>query len=214
MNIFVRSIKQENRLLGISPDKTSVEDYSGDLFAEFQTKNNTVSVWAIDDLCEVESVALALSSAGKSLDKMLLLILDKDSLISNCPHVRNSPENSETPYKAFREHHHDVESLNYYYLGKFAYCVILHYARNNLLTLYKDQIATILSNALKDNKINFDELDKNLRFELSSWITKHKDKSNFDTFGDDLKLKITNCLDKDKIKPCLLSKTCAKYRNK
>lgn len=214
MEHFVRGIKQENRLAGIVPDKTNIEDYNADLFNELQTRNNTVSIWAIEGQNEIDSVALALSSANKSLDKMQLLILDKAALESCCPGIRNTPENAETPYREFCERHHDVECLSYFYLGKLAYCLIQHYASNKLLTLYRDQIAIILSSALKDNKVKFDDLDKNLKFELASWILKHQDKSNYESLDEGVKQKLTDCLEREKMKPCTLSKSCDRYRNK
>ena len=211
MGYFVRMIKQESHLVGNSPDRSSLDDFKADVFTEVVTENNCISVWSINDAEETKQVALALTSSYRTLDNISLLLLDEDLIRQHCPNVKNAPESAKTNFKEFTDRHYDVGLLSYRFLGELAFCVIDQYDKRKLITLVKDQVGELLSEALISQKIEFESLEKNLRSDLAAWIIKHSEKSGFDKMSQELRARIMETKSRASIKPCKRSDNCRDF---
>lgn len=132
-----------------------------------RTQKDTLSIWEIDSLSEIDDAALALVSSSEHLDGIFMVSIDKNLLTSQGLQLIKTPGN--TPVLDLQQKHHDVYGLTYNSIGKFAHCIIEALNQQSFTHKYtKGQLKNLLNDAVTKNRVNIDSLNEKLKAKLES----------------------------------------------
>lgn len=165
MSYYVRKI---NRAKWNESEALSNEENINKLNADYlatclRTQQGVISLWKIDDLCEINDVAIAICSTGEHVDKVDFALLDENELREIGIIPINEPEGT---YK-IKEKHYKVENLNYKKLGSLAYLILntINNKENGFIRIKSSIIKQLLLQAISNNEIKT-PLNEQLRKEL------------------------------------------------
>lgn len=165
MSYYVRKI---NRAKWNESEALSNEEDINKLNADYlatclRTQQGVISLWKIDDLCEINDVAIAICSTGEHVDKVDFALLDENELQEIGIIPINEPEGT---YK-IKEKHYKVENLNYKKLGSLAYLILntINNKENGFIRIKSSIIKQLLLQAISNNEIKT-PLNEQLRKEL------------------------------------------------
>ncbi len=90
-----------------------------------RTSQNSLSVWHISDMEQLEDAVLAIASGLQKPDTLNFLVLDSSFLEESGLRIGDL-KSVRTPYDAFKENHRDIIELDYCSLGTMANIIIDH----------------------------------------------------------------------------------------
>lgn len=113
MGYFVRMISRAKWPDGVNVKFTSVNGLSADaITCDLKTAGNEFSWWKIEDLTEMEDMAIAIASVFKSKAPAFVVAVPEESIISNSLDVENTPNHALTAISCMRKNHYDIQHLN------------------------------------------------------------------------------------------------------
>ena len=165
MSYYVRKI---NRAKWNESEALSNEEDINKLNADYlatclRTQQGIISLWKIDNLCEINDVAIAICSTGEHVDKVDFALLDENELQKIGIVPINEPEGT---YK-IKDQHYMVDNLNYKKIGSLA-CLILNTINNKengYIRISSSVIRQLLLEAINNNELKL-PLNEHLMKEL------------------------------------------------
>jgi hypothetical protein len=142
----------------------SLETLSADaLTADLRTTDNTLSLWAIGSKDELSDavLALAVSKQAKKIEKMDLVLIPEETLLSKQLSIRASP--GDTFAEGLSDMHREVVGLKYPSLGVFAQIIIDLLSKNALATITKTDVENIVKAAYNDKTIDISYLPEDMQ---------------------------------------------------
>jgi hypothetical protein len=142
----------------------SLEALSADaLTADLRTINNTLSLWEIDseDKLSDAVLALAVSKNVKKFEKMDLVLIPKETILTKQLSISASP--GDTFAEELSDTHREVVDLRYPSLGVFAQIIIDLLSRNAPATITKTKVENIVKAAYNDKTIDISCLPEDMQ---------------------------------------------------
>jgi hypothetical protein len=142
----------------------SLEALSADaLTADLRTTNNTLSLWEIDSKDKLSDavLALAISKKAKKIEKMDLVLIPKETILTKKFSIRTSP--GDTFAERLSDTHREVVDLKYPSLGLFAQIIIELLSQNVPTTITKNQVENIVKDAYNDKTIDISCLPEDMQ---------------------------------------------------
>jgi hypothetical protein len=158
MSLFVRKIEKSK---WTQNDIFNGEPVSADAITICsKTKNNTLSVWEIDDISQIENVVMAMIASDDKLDTLDIVCFSDELLYKKGLNIKVVP--GKTRYSKMAGRHRDIIDLNYPKIGSYAEIIV------NELVNKRDQRYTVgcvkqlLRKALSAGKITETELGEDI----------------------------------------------------
>lgn len=128
---------------------------------ELRTTKNVLSLWKINSLDEMESVAIAFGVSGtyksESTIELIAIPIEKIEEISVLKQI-----NSTTPFVEFRDRHYDICNLNYEKLGLFAKLILEQIKDDaNYFCISYPKLKKKVKTLITEKRISKKSLDKN-----------------------------------------------------
>lgn len=217
MGYLVRMINKEQNWSQYQQGIPQIDQIKADSISELVTSDNCISTWYIDTPKNIDRAVLALASGFRNLDSIKLVLLDIEKLEKCGLTAKQSEETGLTKAKGYEKYHYDIIDLNYQRLGKLAQFIISTLHDSGAVNIEKKDIIAVLSQALVDEIVDFDCLDKNLKAGLASAIMKELKKNNTrltPILGSPVKEKIEQQIEKNKQKTtCMYELQCPYWLN-
>jgi hypothetical protein len=158
MKLLVRKIErakwmQKDVVNGATPSADAV---TGSL----RTKNNTLSVWQIENLDELEDAVIAFVCQGQHLDTVDVVSFTESALSERKLGFRNTP--AKTPHRKFVERHYDVCDLDYDSLGRFSLVIVDCLRKESIVRFTHKQLKDLVRQAVADGRVAIEDLNKNV----------------------------------------------------
>lgn len=133
---------------------------------ELRTKDNTLSLWAVDN---PEDVVLAMVSNASRIDDMCTLKID-DHILSNS-NLEVINESGHSRIEDLNEFHYNIKNLTYKKLADVS-AVIIEALKNeeNLEIFTKNDIIKILRKAITSERLALKSLPKKIKEELEKAV--------------------------------------------
>jgi hypothetical protein len=124
------------------------------LTADLRTAGNALSLWEIDSEQELNQAVLALATSKntKKFEKMDLVLIPKETILTKQLPIRESP--GETFAESLSDTHREVVGLKYPSLGNFAQIIIDLLSQDGLTTITKTEVEKIVKDACKNNAVD------------------------------------------------------------
>lgn len=183
------------------PEKVTNADV---ITSELRTKENTLSLWKIDDVTDLEKIneiCLSLALERDSLTRLDIMIIEEEWLNKHITtaEIKHTPEGAKSFINNLDEKHYDLTNMTYDSLGEISECMfeiwketIIDKGECYVLQKSVSEIKKIYNN-LDKNKIDVEELKnkKKIYLEISGmWKTIQSELSQMNCFkSDNLKLK-------------------------
>lgn len=168
MALFIRKIEMQkwNQNKILSGEVPSADAITGSL----RTINNTLSLWEINDVAELQDAILAIVSQSEKADSIDILIIDPELVRK----VELSYERTKglTPYDDFVNRHLDLTKLDYISLGKVADIIIESIRQKNHKRITRAEIKALIIKAIETNKIRIESLNQKLKDDLKLVVNK------------------------------------------
>ena len=134
--------------------------------ADLRTQDNKLSFWKCGDgeRAEVNEAALAIAASYERVDKIVLVWLAADDLQSDGQTLKDTE--GRTPVSGLADLHVDVCRLDYIRLGKVAQRVVTALKKDRYLQLRKARVKELLAAAVKQERIDPDDLQQDVRKDL------------------------------------------------
>ena len=134
--------------------------------ADLRTQDNKLSFWRCGDAegIEINEAVLALSAAGTRVDKIDVVWLAADDLQNDGQTLQDTK--GRTPVLELAELHVDVCRLDYIRLGKVAQRIVTALKEEQYLRLRKARVKSLLGKAVKQERIDPNDLQQRVREEL------------------------------------------------
>ena len=134
--------------------------------ADLRTQDNKLSFWRCGDAegIEINEAVLALSAAGTRVDKIDVVWLAADDLQNDGQTLQDTK--GRTPVLELAELHVDVCRLDYIRLGKVAQRIVTAQKEEQYLRLRKARVKSLLGKAVKQERIDPNDLQQRVREEL------------------------------------------------
>ena len=155
MALFVRKIEKSKWMQTrvFDGEQPSADAITGSL----RTRANTLSVWRIESLSELDEAVLAFVCQGEHLDTIDVVMFDERALVPHGLPTRQSQ--ADTPYISFTQKHHDVHSLDYGSLGSMA-AIVIDSLRNDLSQRYtRGQLKKLVQQAIDRGGVDIGQLN-------------------------------------------------------
>ena len=154
MKRLVRKIErakwmQNDVLNGASPSADAVN-------GSLRTRNNTLSVWQIETLDELEDAVIAFVCQGEHLDSIDVVTFSELSLSEHQLEFRKIP--AQTPHRGFADRHCDICELNYDSLGRFSRIIIDSLRSDEIVRFTHKRLKDLVKQAAEDGRVAVEEL--------------------------------------------------------
>lgn len=149
-------VRKFNRAKWSTTNNVDVFDINSDAITTcLKSSGNTLSVWEINKVDDLDSAVLAMASNFDKLEAADFVILEKKSLESKDIDIVKTDGN--TVVEDLIETHYDLSKLNYFKIGLIAEHlserIVTHHKRYTLAELRKVLFDAIKSGRLKDSDI-------------------------------------------------------------
>ncbi len=133
---------------------------------EFRTQGNTLSFWKCEDISQQEDILKAILLSSSKIVKSDFIIVD-ESLIKKYKIETNPNMPGKTGYKGFEDKHVDFDKLTYIKIGDLIrlYKEIIN-CGDCIISKSKHEITEWIIDAIKTDKIDYDNLNKDLKNDL------------------------------------------------
>lgn len=152
-------------------EATAICDIRADaITGDIRTTGDTISLWRIDTLEELNQAVLALASGGDKVVTYNVLTIPEETLLKYGFTLAKTDGN--TPVEGLVKTHRDVVGVNYGSLGKFAQLIIETINADKLCTVTKKQVKSLIIKAYKNGEINWEKLKERMREEIEEALKK------------------------------------------
>lgn len=133
---------------------------------DIRTSEDTISLWRIEDIDELEQAVLALASAGDKAVTYNVLSIPEEMMEKYNLELKETDGN--TPVRELAKTHRDVVNVTYAGLGRFAQVIMEALEADKLHTITKKQVKNLIVTAYKAGKIDKDKLKDRMREEIEA----------------------------------------------
>lgn len=171
MSYLMRMISPMQEWSQESEEVTSNSLISADAISDLKTTDNSISTWYVNNCSEddIRKGILALASGFRSLDMIKVAFLDYERISAGFS-VENT--DGETKIKEYAGLHRDISMLNAGTLQSLAKLILESVWSENIRVIHKEELTVWMLQALNEEKLDFDALDKNMRMALAASINK------------------------------------------
>lgn len=150
----------------ISAEEIRADAVTGDL----RTTEDTISLWRINSMEELNQAILALASGADRAVTYNVLAIPEEGLKKYGLILEASRGN--TPAEVLADTHRDIVNVTYGSLGKLAQLIMETINADALYTVTKKKVKLLLAEAYRDGTINREKLKEGMRAELEKEIGK------------------------------------------
>ena len=162
MSVLVRKI---DRAKWLQNDIANGEEVSADAITNcMKTKANTLSVWKIDSVSNLNDAILAMASQFDHLDTIDIIVLDESELERAGLRIVATPGN--TPIKRLADFHRDITALTYRTLGLVADFTAKCFQQRSVRRFTRGQLISLLKGAIHQGDIVHTDLKEHVRSAL------------------------------------------------
>lgn len=129
-----------------------------------KTTRNTLSVWEIDTLEDLEKAVLALVSNQEHLDTIDVVILNQSFLQQKKLSIVKSP--GQTPVKSLISKHRDIENLTFEGLGIVRDHIIQELRKNQIKRFTVSDLKKLLKQSIDSGLLNKEDLNCSIQNKL------------------------------------------------
>ena len=129
-----------------------------------KTNLNTLSVWEIDDVGNIDEAALAIVGSNTNLDAIDLVVFDSEFIDANKIRVNNTEGDTAAIDK--RNTHRDLADLNYDHLGILSRQVVNELREDKVKRFTMGKLKQILREAIQEKRIDLDRLSEDIQKKL------------------------------------------------
>lgn len=159
MSLLVRKI---DRAKWIQNDIANGKEVSADAITNcMKTKDNTLSVWKIDNPSHVNDAVLAMASYFDHLDTIDIVVLDESALERAGLRIVPTPGN--TPVKRLVDFHRLISELTYRTLGVLAGFTTQCFRETTVHRFTRGQLRTLLKEAITHGDLAQTDLKEHVR---------------------------------------------------
>ncbi len=126
-----------------------------------KTSSNTLSLWAINGISEIDEAVLAISSQFNSLDTIDILTIELSLIKSRGLSVKECA--GLTPYERFVERHLDVVDLDYTSLGLMSEVIIESIRQGRCRRVTRGELKNIISKGVEEGKVRWSDLKEKVQ---------------------------------------------------
>jgi hypothetical protein len=136
--------------------------------ADLRTTGNRLSFWRCTsgDAADLQRAVLALAAAADRPEKFDVAYLEEPAVLASGLATNSTPGN--TPVASLREHHVDLEKLDFVRLGVVADMVASAHRLDAVLTISKKQVIHLVAQAVRDNLVSLDELKPDMKTKVET----------------------------------------------
>lgn len=138
--------------------------------SDIRTTEDTISVWKIDAIEDLNQAVLALASGGDKAVTYNVLSIPEESMQRYGFELKETDGN--TPVEELKGTHRDVINVTYAGLGKFAQMIMDSVDAEQMHTITKKTVKRLIVDAYKDGKIDKDKLKDRMREEIEEALRK------------------------------------------
>lgn len=159
-------IRKINRAKWSQIDYNTSEDISADVFGTcLKTSYNTLSVWRIESLNDIDDVALSIVTTFQHLDKIDLIIINEEDF--NTSGLKIEESDGITHYSKMIKSHRDIVSLRYSSLGDVKNLLLKSLRTPDKVKKYTlKEVKELLKNAIDKGLIDIDCLNESIKNKL------------------------------------------------
>jgi hypothetical protein len=162
MSFLVRKI---NKAKWFQINITESDDVSADaLTNDLKTTNNSLSVWRINELGELNEAILAIVSNLDHLETIDVVLFSTELVESLQLDTTTTP--GLTPVEDLKDKHVDIANLNYSKLGMISRAIVADLRQSMTHRFTKGQLKTILLEAIQGNRISIELLNEGISKKL------------------------------------------------
>jgi len=121
-----------------------------------KTRDNSLSVWEIEESEDLEKAVLAIASDGRHIDTMDFVILKLDDLENKRIEVSSEP--ASTPVSEFNSNHRNILKLNYGSLGTVAELIAKEHICGSVHRFTHGRLVQMLASAAASGLLSVDDL--------------------------------------------------------
>jgi len=148
-----------------------VEQYRADaITGDLRTTEDTLSLWMIDNLDELENAVLALASGNDKIVTHNVLAIPEEKIEEYG--FKLIETKGDTPVDILAHNHRDISEITYKDLGLFAELIADSINSNGLHTVTRKRVKLLIINAFKDGKINKNKLKERMLNEIEAELSK------------------------------------------
>ena len=131
-----------------------------------KTKNNTLSVWEVDNCLTLDNAVLAMVAASDTLEAIDIVAFDKAKVMEAGLTIVNTPGN--TPVTHLISTHHDIADLTYSGLGLLAKFHVNAFKNAMAIRFTKAQLKKILVSAIDNGHLILGDLKDSISTKLQN----------------------------------------------
>jgi len=163
MALLVRKISR-----GKWPDNPcSINCLQADAISDLRTQGNTLSVWRVENLNEIDEAVLALAASSKTerIETITIVWEDEEVFLKKGITVNDTVE-GDTVVTDLRPKHRDLSDLSYDSLGVISEIIMNSLNSSNTKRIPRQDVKKILVNAYKNDRISEEICTESLNSEL------------------------------------------------
>lgn len=147
------------------------KDIPGDTISDLRTSSNTLSVWQIGSIEELDIAALALAASSKtsSIEKLHIVWISEDDLVNAGFSIANNSL-GDTIIPDISNTHRDLSNITYHSLGQLSEIMTSAIQCDNSKNYTKNDIKSILSQAYVDGRIAETKCNEKLLREIQKLV--------------------------------------------
>jgi hypothetical protein len=158
MSFFVRKIEKSK---WTQNDIFHEEPVSADAITICsKTKDNTLSIWEIDDISQIENVVMAMIASGDKLDTLDIVYFSDELLYEKGLNIKVVP--GKTRYSKMIGQHRDIIDLNYPKIGSYAEIIVNELVNKRDQRYTVGRVKVLLRKALSAGEITQTELGEDI----------------------------------------------------
>lgn len=161
MGFFVRKVSRSRWPDGVNHLFKSTGDLNADaITCDLKTESNEFSWWRINNLDELEKMAISIASVFDSEASIFVVAVPEEQMRALQINMNNTPEHGITAIGALRETHYDIGKINVKNLLDIAKLVAISIQNKNVLQISRKNIVIKLKDLKKNGEVDLSYLGK------------------------------------------------------
>lgn len=141
-----------------------------DAISDLRTKDNKLSVWAVNSVAEIDDIVVALALGRDNVSKLSLITIDD----TNLPPMGISLDNEKGEAPGLCEEilskHHNLVELDYWRIGFFADYLLTLVQADQLKTYTRNDVKNLLTRYKDNGKIITDDVKAGIQKDMG-WVS-------------------------------------------
>ncbi|MGX5556728.1 hypothetical protein [Bacillus cereus] len=166
MSLLVRKIAKSKWPKG-DFEGVDIQDLRADAITScLRTSDDTLSTWEIPSLNDLSDAVLALVSSFERIDKIDVVIIDKEEVTKRGFEIVDTPGN--TPVEQLQQTHRDITGLTYGTVGDFSRLLLDTMGTKGRVERYTaKKVKNLLNDAIKNGILDLHSLKEGVQRNLA-----------------------------------------------